>query len=273
MSVIHFVTVPIGNYDDITIRALNHLKEVKYIFCEDTRVFKKLANALGIEIGDKFINSFHDHSDKAKLDNVFSILESSEITFVSDAGSPVISDPAYPLIVEATKREIEIKVVSGISAVTCALENSGLAPIPFSFHGFIPRDKGKKEEFFSKIEGIYGTHIFFEGVSRVMDTAKVLSKCLPSSNVVIARELTKEYESIYRFKASEFENIKDQIVEKGEFVFVVSNEKKSSGSSKKIKELANAILEKGSKPKLMSKLLAEILDLSSKEIYEKIQRD
>ena len=272
MNAIYLVTVPIGNHEDITLRALNTLKEMEYIFCEDTRMFKDLCRKIGVDLSDKRINSFHDHSDDGKLNHLLEIAEKNGCAFVSDAGSPVVSDPAFPIITKAISQGIDIKTISGISSVTTALELSGMAPIPFHFHGFLARDKGKQVQDFEVMKSQYGTHIFFEGVSRVKKTLDLLVSEFSNHNIVVARELTKEFESVYRFHASEYESIKNDIVEKGEFVVLVHNPEKEMSSSKALVEISEQILSKGAKPKLVAKLLAEITNKNPKEIYNLISR-
>ena len=153
-----------------------------------------------------------------------------------------------------------------------ALELSGLPSTPFHFHGFLARDKGKLEAEFENFSNNYGTHIFFEGKSRVMSTAKLLAAFFPDEDIVIARELTKEYESVYRFKGLDFLKIENQIELRGEFVFLVHcSSKASAGSSKELIALADDILKSGAKPKKVAKLLAQIKGISPKAAYEQME--
>lgn len=270
MSGIFLVTVPIGNSEDITLRALNALKNNDNIFCEDTRMFKDLCRKTGVEYSSKRIISFHDHSDEKKLLALIEKARVENCLFVSDAGSPMISDPAYPIVKKAIELGVEVRSLGGISAVTTALELSGLPPIPFHFHGFLARDKGKRAVDFSTIHSQYGTHILFEGVSRVLDTLSIMVNEFPQSDFVVARELTKEFESVYRFHASEFQNMKDEIYLKGEFVILLYNKNKETSSSKELLQIADEIIAKGTKPKAVAKLLSLITGKSSKEIYQSL---
>jgi 16S rRNA (cytidine1402-2'-O)-methyltransferase len=270
MPGIYLVTVPIGNSQDITLRALNALKDNTNIYCEDTRMFKDLCRKTGVEYSDKRIVSFHDHSDEKKLIQLIEKARVENCLFVSDAGSPMISDPAFPIVKKAIELDVPVHSLGGISAVTTALELSGLPPIPFHFHGFLARDKGKRSTDFATIHAQYGTHILFEGVSRVLDTLAVMVEEFPDCDFVVGRELTKEFESVYRFKASEFDEVKNDIFLKGEFVILLYNSKKDSHNIKEFVELANQIITKGTKPKLVSKLLSAITGESSKEIYQKL---
>lgn len=271
MSGIILVTLPIGNIKDITLRALDALSSVNVIFAEDTRVFRKTASDLGIDLSNKNINSFHDHSESYVLDNLMKLALSQKIAFVSDAGSPVISDPGYPIILKALELDIPIYSIGGVSAVNYALELSALPATPFHFHGFIARDGAKKTEGFELFNSQYGTHIFFEGVSRVLKTLDEVTSMFPQNSFAVVREITKEFESVYRFKGHEFSSIKDSIVEKGEFVILMNNPNKTQFSDPKILELAHEIIAKGSKPKLVSKLISQITGESSKMIYDKIK--
>lgn len=273
MSGIVLVTVPIGDPEDITIKALNYIKRTKRIYSEDTRVFKDLCKRLEIDYTDKIIQSFHDHSGPRALEKILDFAKSEECVFVSDAGSPIISDPAFPLVTSALCEGVELKTASGVSAINCALELSGLAPTPFHFHGFTGRDKSSKNQDIETIKMQYGTHIFFEGVSRVKSTLAHLCSVLADYDFVVARELTKSFESLYRFKGSDYDSISDDITEKGEFVILVRNENKSkSHASKEILKVAQDILDKGAKPKLIAKLVGEITGIPSKKLYQKLSK-
>lgn len=272
MSGIKLVTIPIGNVDDITIRAKKTLDSAKFIFAEDTRVIKKLLSDLEISYDNKNINSFHDHSEEHKLNNLINLAKENEVIIVSDAGSPIISDPAYPVVQRAIDEGLALDSISGISAVTYALEISGLPPTPFHFHGFVAREGSKRNEAFEIFNSQYGTHIFFEAPSRILKTLETISELFKEKDIVVARELSKEYQSIHRFKGSDYAQIKDSIVTKGEFVVLVGNESKTSATNSKLLSIADEIMTKGAKPKLVSKLLSEITGQNSKDIYELISK-
>lgn len=269
MAKLILLTLPIGNIQDITDRVKEALSLGQYFASEDTRVFKELLQKLGISYQDKKIVSYHDHTQGQEDYLLKPVLEDNlDLYVVSDAGSPVLSDPAFPLVRKALEHSIEVKSFSGISSVTTALELSGLPPIPFHFHGFVPREKGKRKEYFKNEFSIYGTHIYFEGVSRVMESLEDLKNFYPELEVVVARELTKNFETVYRFKAKDI----PEITLKGEFVVLISqNEKKGNPQmSAEVKELAHSLIERPS-TKNLSKLLSEITGIKAKEIYNKIQ--
>lgn len=276
MSVLTLISLPIGNVEDITFRAKKKIIESNYFLAEDTRVFKKLLGQLNIEYSDKIINSFHDHSDDTKSNKYLNILnEGIDICLVSDAGSPVISDPGYGLVAKAIEGEHTIETCSGVSSVTTALELCGLPPYPFFFYGFIPRENGKKESFLLDKLGLSGTHIFFEAPTRVLKTLKQMSSVCPDVDVAVCRELTKTYESVYRFKSSEFENFKDNIITKGEFVilFNVAKENVTSNAvSKNVVEMVNDYIENGGSSKKLAKIFSEVTGKKTKEVYDLINR-
>lgn len=271
MSGIHLLTVPIGNIKDISQNVLEQLNEKSIFFVEDTRVFKSLLNNLGIQYSNKQIDSFHDHSGEAKLKKLIELAKNESVCLCSDAGSPVISDPTYPVIKAAIKAEIPIKVYSGISAVTNALELSGLPPIPFHFHGFLTREKNKRKEFLKNLKTQYGTHLFFEGVARVSETLEVLSELYSNKEIVICREMTKTFETVTRFLGEEYDSLKDQLILKGEFVILFHNDESQNANYDKLEALAQEIVDTGAKPKKIANLLAQILDVPSKEIYHQLK--
>lgn len=266
-SGISFVTIPIGNPQDITLKALDLLKNSQMIYCEDTRKIKSLLDRLNIDSHEKKLISFHEHSSDSALDRIINFAATQHCVYVSDAGSPLISDPAYPLLKKAMAANINWECASGISASLYALEVSGLPAIPFSFHGFLPRDKGALKTFFGQLRE--GTHIFFEGVSRVESTLKTLAELYPKHDVVVARELTKTHERVYRFKAQDWAG--ENITLKGEFTILFYQNEKPKDLE--LVRLSQEILKDGTKPKLLAKLLSHILDRNTKEIYQEISRD
>lgn len=273
MSKLILLTTPIGNLDDFTQRAKNTLVVSSSFAVEDTRTFKELCKKIGVSLQGKKITSLHDHSDPQKLENLIDeVLNGVELVVVSEAGSPAISDPAYPLIKLAVEKDVSVCTAPGVSSVITALELSALPAIPFHFYGFLPREKGKKEKLFESHGSIYGTHIYFEGVSRVKKTMTEITKMYPNADFAIARELTKEYESVYRFKGHEWNQVSENVTEKGEFVILWHNDNESVSSSGDVLELARDILEKGAHPKKLSKLLSKITGNSPKNCYDLIQK-
>lgn len=271
MSKLVLITLPIGNSEDITKRALETLKEENHFLAEDTRNLSKLLNHYGIDSKSKNIDSFHDHSEDKIARIVDKVKRGQRLCIVSDAGSPVISDPAFPLIRVCLQEGVKIEAISGISAVTCALELSGLPPHPFHFHGFLPKDSKGRREYFTEQLSQVGTHIFFESPYRMEESLEILAGVHPEGDVAVGRELTKTYETVHRFKASEFKN--ENINYKGEFVllFYVGKEHvPTKAENQKLKDLANQYLREKRSTKNLSKLLAEILEEKSSDIYNEL---
>ncbi len=264
-----FLTTPIGNDQDISLQALDALKDSDIFYCEDTRKSKDLFKRLAIDLGEKQFYSFHDHSKTEQIAQILSASQDKNIVYMSDAGSPLISDPAYPLLKYAIENSYEYKIISGITSPIYALEVSGLPAIPFTFHGFLGRSKSDIDSLIQKINEQAGTHIFFEGVSRVEKTLVQMTDELPDLEFVIARELTKTYETINRFYGREFKKLKSNLTFKGEFVVLVYNPR-AQQASHQISQLAQEVLDSGARGKSLAKLIAQCLDLKVKDVYNQL---
>lgn len=271
MGKIILLNTPIGNIADLTPRVLEAMSSGEYFAVEDTRVFKDLLSHCGVGLEGKKIWSFNDHCELHQIIHLCELVEAGNILYLaSDAGSPMISDPAYPLVSEAIKRGIEIESFSGVSSPIMALELSGLPPIPFAFHGFIAREEKKKITEFENLS--YGTHIFFDAPTRIEETLNILANISTELEVCVVRELSKKFQQVLRFKNHEYQNIKNELTVKGEFVLLVhSKNKTSSVGSEELRKLAGELVEKSS-AKTLSKLLGLILDRPSKEIYSELNR-
>ncbi len=264
MAKLILVTLPIGNLEDITERAKSALRDGKYFFAEDTRTFRSFLNLLGISPTGKEILSFHDNQKIDRSKKVLEILNMGEnVHVVSEAGSPIISDPAFPLIKLSIMEGFEVDTLPGVSSVIVSLELSGLPPYPFTFHGFVPRDG--REDFFRNLTG--GTHVFFESPVRCEKTLEEMTKIFPDCQFALTRELTKKFQSVYRFLGKDFPN--EEIIYKGEFVILVNIEKiKPLENSSKVVGLCREYLEGKGGVKLLSKIFSQILDEDSKKIYQ-----
>jgi 16S rRNA (cytidine1402-2'-O)-methyltransferase len=269
MSKLILITTPIGNLGDITRRAQEALSGNGTFLAEDTRSFHKLLGLLGITEGQRRVESFHEHS-REKIEHIMARLEAGEDVYItSDAGSPVLSDPAYPLIQAAIERGYEIDTLPGASAVTSALELSGLPPIPFHFHGFVPRAGGERKSLMELISSQGGTHLFFESPNRVIETAELFAAKFPEARFAVIREISKTFQSVYRFVGSDFPMIKNEIVDKGEFVLALH----LAGAQirvapEQIEGPARECLQDGARPKSVAKLIAAALGMNTKEVYE-----
>lgn len=267
------ISTPIGNLGDISARAREALERVQFILAEDTRELFKLLNLIKISAEAKTVSSFHEHNRGAVAAVIARLQAGEEVAIVSDAGSPVLSDPAFPLVAEVLGAGLEIETLPGPTSVVAALELSGLAPMPFSFIGFLPREHEKKRVLLSRWLSL-STIVCFEAPHRIEKTLDELANDFPSLQVAICREITKKFQSVHRFVARDWPALKDQLVVKGEFVLVLAlpdSEKKSSFENEKVLKLAGEVLAK-STPKAVSKLLSEILGQDAKEIYKNLTR-
>ena len=192
---LYIVATPIGNLKDFTFRAIDTLKEVDFVFAEDTRNSIQLMKHYNIETK---IDSYHEHNNVQKIPKIINLLnEGNNIGLISDAGTPTISDPGYKLIRACIDEKIDIIPIPGASAVTAALSASGLPSDSFFFLGFLPQKKGRKKKI-SFLKSLDNTIIIFESPHRLLKTLKELHDELGERPVVVARELTKLYEEIAR---------------------------------------------------------------------------
>ena len=217
MGILYVVATPIGNLEDITLRALRILKEVDLIACEDTRRTGILLKHYNIE---KPLVSFHQHSKLQKIDFLIERLKSGKnIALVTDAGTPGISDPGGVLIAEAIKNNIKVESIPGPSALAAILAVSGIAADKFLFLGYLPKKKGR-QTLIQKISQSEIPVVLFESPHRIIDNLKSIRGFAGDRYVIIGRELTKKFEEILRGKISE---VLPKIRSQGEFVIVITN--------------------------------------------------
>lgn len=270
MGKIILLNTPIGNLGDLTPRVLEALKVGETFAVEDTRVFRELLNHVGISLNGKRILSLHDQSEDSQVGKLLEYINAGDLYVASEAGSPIVSDPAYPLVIAAYERGIEVESYSGVSSPIMALELSGLPPIPFQFHGFLPRESGKRAKSFQ--ETGYGTHIFFEAPTRIEETLDELSELLPTIQVALVRELSKKFQQVIRFKAGEWKEKKKEVTFKGEFVLMFHRQEALSHMGGELIKLAEEMLAGQSGPKNVAKLLGAILERPTKDIYSELTR-
>jgi 16S rRNA (cytidine1402-2'-O)-methyltransferase len=216
MAILYVVATPIGNLEDISLRALRVLREVKLIAAEDTRKTRRLLNAYNIETP---LTSYHEHSKRAKLDYLLGYLEKEDLALVSEAGMPGLSDPGYDLIVAAIERGISVVSVPGPSAVITALVVSGLPTDQFVYVGFLPRRKGQRQRLLSSISDEARTIVAFEAPHRVREALTDIEEILGDRRVSVCRELTKVHEEVFRGRMSQ---AREHFAEpRGEFSLVI----------------------------------------------------
>ena len=267
---LYIVSTPIGNLKDITIRALSILKNCDLIACEDTRVTKKLLTSY--EIKSKKLISFHEHSSQQKIFFIIETLKKGKsVALVSDAGTPVISDPGIKLIKLAITNKIKITPIPGASAVTSSLVGSGLSFDKFLFIGFLPNKKNQRINLLNEYKKINSLLIFYESAKRIKETIKDMFSIFGNRKCVIAREMTKYYETFYRGDLNEFKNIKNNL--KGEITIILSSPEKKNEeldiNDNEIKKIISFTKEKLS-TKDLSELLSIIYKKPKKFFYSKL---
>ena len=230
MATLFIVATPIGNLEDLSMRALRILKEVDFILCEDTRVTKKILNYYQIE---KPILSYHQHSRLKKVNYILELLKQGKnLALVSDAGTPGISDPGGKLInflIKTPGLVIKIVPIPGPSAATAAASISGLPMDKFLFLGFPPA-KRKRKKFFQEVIGSKYPVIFYESPYRIIKSLRDLQLISKTYNlkpkIVVCRELTKKFETIYRGEIEEVIKEIEKDIIKGEFVIIVESDRR-----------------------------------------------
>ncbi|MFA5935283.1 MAG: 16S rRNA (cytidine(1402)-2'-O)-methyltransferase [Patescibacteria group bacterium] len=215
------VATPIGNLEDITLRALKTLKDVDAIACEDTRVTSKLISGTGLS-GKKLI-ALHEHTDQKRLDEIVArLVEGQNIAYVSDAGTPGVNDPGGKLVAAALEAGVPVVPLPGPSAMTCAISVCGFPMDDFRYLGFVPHKKGR-ETFFRELAEREEASIFFESTHRIAKTMESLKTHLDSERgVFIGRELTKMHETLYRGTITEVASRLQETSTKGEFVIIIA---------------------------------------------------
>lgn len=267
---LYVVATPLGNLGDVTVRALATLKTVHCIACEDTRVTRDLLRFL--DIAPPTLVSVREHNERSAAEAIVSRITAGEaVAYVSDAGTPAISDPGARLVAAVRAAGLPVTPVPGVSAVTTALSAAGLESTAFTFLGFAPVAAGELAEFVTAISTRVETSVCFESPHRIEKCLLALAKGLPAERrVVIARELTKKFETITALNAGEIEAWVPLHAEKmrGEFVIVVEGAAQAtSASSFEARALLKVLLQE-LPPAKAAKLAAKITGEPREALYE-----
>ncbi len=223
MAKLYIIPTPIGNLEDITLRALRLLKEVDFVFAEDTRTSRKLFSHF--EIGTQ-LRAYHMHNEHAKMPEIIQqILSAESVALISDAGTPAISDPGFLLVREAIKNDIEIECLPGATAFVPALVNSGLPNERFIFEGFMPHKKGRQSRL-TKMEEHEHSFILYESPHRLIKTLTQLAEHLGEDRQAsVSREISKMFEETKRGTLMELAEYFSASKIRGEFVLVIAGNK------------------------------------------------
>ncbi len=266
---LYLVPTPIGNMEDITLRALNILKEVDLIFAEDTRVTNMLLNHFGIK--KKLISSHLYNEENNEKKEIDYLKEGKNIAVVSDRGTPVISDPGYILAQNAIKEGYNVVCLPGPTAVIPAVVMSGLAGGPFTFYGFLNSKDSKQKKELEKLKSIPHPIVFYEAPHRLLKTLNNIYEVFGNRNIAIVREISKKYEEVIR---DTLENIINEIdTLKGEIVLVVDgNHEIKNYDNIPIETHVNLYIEDGLKPNDAIKKVAKERNIPKSEVYSKYHK-
>ena len=268
MSTLYLVSTPIGNKLDISLRAQNVLSSVDVILCEDTKKSGIFLKDLGIK--NKLL-SYHDHSNVSKINYFLKLLkEGASLAIISDAGTPLISDPGYELVAKAIDEKIKVTSIPGPSAVISALISSGLSTSSFVFEGYVPKKKGQLETFLKNLQNEMKTIILFESPKRIERLLHMIVKTLgPKRKISLAKELTKKFERVITDEAKEIHELikKDETLKKGEMVVVIEGSKEKHLLLDEHEKVLFEEIQKLNGTKAASKIVSKISSKTSKEIY------
>ena len=261
------MATPIGNLEDITLRALRILKEVDRIACEDTRQTGKLLNHFAIS---KPLISYHEHNERERAGELVGLLEGGEnLALVSDAGTPLIADPGYRLVRLARERSIVVTPIPGASAILAALSASGLATDAFTFRGFLPVKSGQRRRVLEECD-FAETTVFYEAPHRILETLEDMQAVLGIRPLVVAREITKLHEEFLTGTAEEVRAVlaARQAV-RGEFVILVGKGEPAP-ETLPVREAVEALMMAGVPRMDALKQVARRYGLSKREVYKQV---
>jgi len=277
---LYLVATPIGNLEDITLRALRVLKEVDVIACEDTRQTQKLLNHYAIATRT---TSYHEHNEMTRsAELVKEMQEGTNVALVTDAGMPGISDPGYRLIALAIRHHVPVVPVPGASAFLAALVASGLPTDSFRFSGFLPAKRGERRTVLETIKNSPRTQVFYEAPHRITESLEDVVEALgPSRHVVVAREVTKLHEEFLRGRAGEvLENLKAREAVKGEITLLIGKAEEGEAGVEtgalarpSVRQRVEQIMaEEKIDEKAALKKVAKERGVSKSEAYRELQR-
>lgn len=267
---LYLIPTPIGNLEDITLRAINMLKKVDVIFCEDTRIARLLLNKLDIK---KKLISCNNINEEQIKEKVLEYLEGgSEVGLITDRGTPIISDPGYKTVEYVIAKGYNVIGLPGATALIPALITSGIEPAPFLFYGFLNSKTSKLEKELRELTLIKYTMIFYESPHRLIDTLTSMLKILGDRRISLNREISKMYEEIYRGSISSvIKELGSDI--KGEFVIIMEGNKEISDYTDiTIEEHIKTYINLGYSEKDAMKLVAKDRNMTKSDIYREYMR-
>ena len=268
---LYLVATPIGNLEDITYRAVRVLKEVGLIACEDTRHTRGLLDHYGI---DRPTISYHEHNETGRTPDLIARLKGGQsIAVVSDAGTPLISDPGYRLVNQALAEGIEVVPIPGPSAILAALTASGLPTDAFHFGGFLPAKTSQRRKTLEAVREFECSLVFYETPHRILEALEDVAAVLGERPIVLTRELTKMHEEFLRGTATEvLERLRERPSIKGEMTLVIGKPVAAVASGISIPDAVNALIAGGMPRMDAMKTVARERGLSKREVYAALEK-
>ncbi len=270
---LYIVATPIGNLGDITYRAVEVLRNVNAVACEDTRQTRKLLDHYGIQ---KPTVSYHEHNEAERTAELAARLEAGEtIALVSDAGMPLVSDPGYRLVKAAIEAGIEVHPIPGASAALTALAAAGLPTDAFHFAGFLPPKPGQRVKALEALAEETATLIFYEAPHRILESLEAIGQVMGPRPVVVARELTKLHEEFLRGTAEEIRAaLAGRDAVKGEFTILIGKaDRLLVESDEPVEEAVESLIRSGTPRMDAIKQVARRRGLSKREVYDRVLRE
>lgn len=267
MGCLYIVSTPIGNLEDITYRAVRVLKEADWIACEDTRTTRRLLDHYGIQTR---LLSYHEHNETERTEDLIERLRQGETgALVSDAGTPLLSDPGYRVVRAAVHEGIRVEALPGPSALLAGLVVSGLPTDQFHFAGFLPAKQGQRTRLLESLRDEPATLIFYEAPHRILESLEDIAATLGEREIVVARELTKMHEEVLRGTASQIAGelaARDAI--RGEFVVMIAKASEPAQDLTPPEEAVAMLVSAGIDRMEAMKTVARERGLSKREVYK-----
>jgi len=266
---LYIVATPIGNLEDITFRAIRVLREADLIACEDTRQTRKLLDRYGIA---KPLTSYHEHNELRRSEELIGELQAGKnIALVTDAGTPLISDPGYRLVAGARKLGIPVSPIPGPGAFLAALSASGLGTDSFVFLGFLPPKKNQRRKALESWKAVPATLVFYEAPHRIAETLQDIAEALGAREVVLARELTKVHEEFLSGTPAEvLETLAQRPPIKGEITLLVGKGETAEPDEQPLETAVEQLMQAGVSRMQALKTVARRRGLSKREAYKQL---
>jgi len=266
MGTLYLVATPIGNLEDITLRALRLLNEVSLIAAEDTRQTHKLLEHYQIKTR---VTSYFEHNKLDKVETILNVLKNGDVALVSDAGTPALNDPGYELVRAALEAGFGVSPVPGPSAPVAALVTSGLPTDAFVYLGYLPRKSGERRRLLEQVSGLPYTLIFLEAPHRLLASLTDLNFVLGNRQIAVSRELTKRFEEIQRGLLEEVLEHFHKQAPRGEFTLVVAGKssEKIAWDEESMREALTQGLNAGEAPAQLASRLAELSSWPRRKVY------